>query len=629
MKIKLTPKRPTSGYILLLVMVMCAVALVILVGVMNRTSTVANLNMRSNQLIVCQNMAEAATEKVYAKMAFDFQAYGPGQVSNNIASYRTLVPDTNDSSYFANFSFSDTTNVGHTYVSFLTNYTGPLPTQYSNTFATTSPIYRIVSNVTMPNTFANGLVGTAQEDVLLALVPITTYAIFYNGELEFSDCAPMTIAGRTHSNADICTGTPSSLAFNGVVTCCSVIQSPTRGGVSYSPFNENTTYNSGFATNVTSVQIAIPMTNTISIIQIPPAAESPTSTQGMEREYNQAQVILIITNSPLGGNPAVYLTLQVANNGNVPGSDNAKVYYTLTNVTTSLLMTNTNIPTGVGYVGTNISMPFLTLTNVFYDQRENKTNLVTQIDVGAYANWALTNPCVTAKISSGSSLYPTILYVADRRNVTSSQLDVVRLVNARKLPYNNDLGFSVATQNPLYVWGDYNTTIDGTHFALTVGSTTNGYTVPAALISDALTILSASWSDSASYGTSPTAVNSNLVLNAAIITGNIPSTGTTATTFSGGVHNLTRYLEDWTGNTTTYNTSIVCLFSSQMATNQFLMPYSGSNPNGYYVPPTRNWGFDLTYYDPDKQPPGVPCALIPIRFNWTVPPPNNVTTGTQ
>lgn len=626
MKIKLTPKRPTSGYILLLVMVMCAVALLILVGVMNRTSTVANLNMRSNQLILCQNMAEAATEKVYAKMAFDFQAYGPGQVSNNIASYRTLVPDTNDSSYFANFSFSDTTNAGHTYVSFLTNYTGPLPTQYSNTFATTSPIYRIVSNVTMPNTFANAIVGTAQEDVLLALVPITTYAIFYNGELEFSDCAPMTIAGRTHSNADICTGTPSSLAFNGIVTCCSVIQSPTRGGVSYSPFNENTTYNSGFATNVTSVQIAIPMTNTISIIQIPPAAESPTSTQGMEREYNQAQVVLIVTNSPYGTNPAVYLTLQAANNGNLPGSDNAKVLYSLTNVTTAFLMTNKSVAGSV----TNIALPFLSLTNTFYDQRENKTNLVTQIDVGAYANWALTNPCVTAKISSGSSLYPTILYVADRRNVTSKQLDVVRLVNAQKLPYNNDLGFSVATQNPLYVWGDYNTTIDGTHFALTVGSTTNGYTVPAALISDALTILSASWSDSASYGTSPTAVNSNLVLNAAIITGNIPSTGTTATTFSGGVHNLTRYLEDWTGNTTTYNTSIVCLFSSQMATNQFLMPYDvHSNPSGYYVPPTRNWGFDPTYYDPDKQPPGVPCALIPIRFNWTVPPPNNVTTGVQ
>jgi hypothetical protein len=354
----------------------------------------------------------------------------------------------------------------------------------------------------------------------------------------------------------------------------------------------------------------------------------------MEREYNLAQVILIITNSPLGANPAVYLTLQTLQGGNiVPGSDSAKIYYTLTNVTTSLLMTNTNVVIGPGYIGTNISMPFLTLTNTFYDQRENKTAFVTQIDVGAYAAWLATNVCVTSKINTNNSLWPTILYVADRRNVTSSQLDVVRLVNAQKLPYNNGLGFTVATQNPLYVKGNYNTTIDGTHFALTVGSTTNGYTVPAALISDALTILSANWDDSKSAG-SFGSINApaNLVLNAAIITGNVPSTGTSATTFSGGVHNLTRYLEDWSQTpsyTTTYNTSIVCLFSSQMANTQFLMPYSSSNPSGYYTPPTRNWGFDPTFYDPDKQPPGVPCALVPIRFNWTVPPPNNVTTGAQ
>jgi hypothetical protein len=74
--------------------------------------------------------------------------------------------------------------------------------------------------------------------------------------------------------------------------------------------------------------------------------------------------------------------------------------------------------------------------------------------------------------------------------------------------------------------------------------------------------------------------------------------------------------------TLTYNTAIVCLFSSQMATNQFLMPYSSSsNPSGYYTPPTRNWGFDLTYYSVNKQPPGVPCALVPIRYNLATPAP--------
>ena len=55
-----------------------------------------------------------------------------------------------------------------------------------------------------------------------------------------------------------------------------------------------------------------------------------------------------------------------------------------------------------------------------------------------------------------------------------------------------------------------------------------------------------------------------------------------------------------------------------MATNQFQMP------GAYYKPPYRNWGFDTTYYSPNKQPPGVPCALVPIRFNWFKPPPGGL-----
>ena len=73
-------------------------------------------------------------------------------------------------------------------------------------------------------------------------------------------------------------------------------------------------------------------------------------------------------------------------------------------------------------------------------------------------------------------------------------MSVVRLTNAQKLPLNNyngnNLGWSVGTLNPLYIWGNYNTTIDGVHFALAPGSTTNGYSVPAAVFCDAITILS-------------------------------------------------------------------------------------------------------------------------------------------
>ena len=110
-----------------------------------------------------------------------------------------------------------------------------------------------------------------------------------------------------------------------------------------------------------------------------------------------------------------------------------------------------------------------------------------------------------------------------------------------------------------------------------------------------------------------------MTFNAALVTGAMPSTGTDAHSFSGGVHNLTRFLENWSSVHLVLNTSIVNLFNSQIATNQFIMPYSSSETDGYYNPPTRDWGFDQTYYNPNKQPPGIPCALVPVRFNWCKP----------
>jgi hypothetical protein len=177
MKIKFNHLKSSAGFaMLLLVIVMSAISVLILAGVMNQTATVAILNQRTVQLAALNNAAEAATEKVFARMAWDFQNYGPGVVSNSIAvgSYN-MIPTSADNAYWANVQFSDAQgNVGATYIRFLTNYTGPMPTQYTNRFATTSPIYRIASNAIMPNSLYPDVVGTAQEDVLLALVPINT-----------------------------------------------------------------------------------------------------------------------------------------------------------------------------------------------------------------------------------------------------------------------------------------------------------------------------------------------------------------------------------------------------------------------------------------------------------------------
>src|SRR6185437_14193440 len=159
-----------------------------------------------------------------------------------------------------------------------------------------------------------------------------------------------------------------------------------------------------------------------------------------------------------------------------------------------------------------------------------------------------------------------------------------------------------------------------------VSTSNTTYTVPSALLSDSLTILSPNWADSASKTKTQTYSDSSssfdaadTTVNAAIITGTVPSTGTSDTTFSGGVHNLPRLLQDWSGKNLWLNTSILRLWDSNMASHQFM------KPGTYYEPPSRHFNFDLNFLNPAKVPPGVPAALVPIRFGWATPPPNTTT----
>jgi hypothetical protein len=583
-----------AGYALLMVMTVTAIATLVLAATMSRTLNNARMNSRSNDYNVSINAAEAAVEKVVARIGYDFQNFGLGAVYGNTSLYQASIP--NEDLYWNNFTFSDGNgHVNQTYVAMLTNnYTGPLPSQYPGLFTTLAPIYRVVSNARLAT---GGVVtGTAQEDVLLALVPITQYAIFYNGLLEFSTCATMTVNGRVHANGSIYTGTSASLTFNSTVTTTGTISSP-KWNDQGPNWADKGTYNGSPAsrTNVPTVALSIGGTNVHAAIELPPTGESPTSATGQSRYYNQAQTVLLVSNT------AVTMQIQASINYQVPGADPSPV-----------LLTSTNTPSALA-----TNFPFLTTTNIFTDGRENKKILTTQIDVGKYSQWIKTNSSILSKSPAGSGTYPTILYVADNRTTNSSQITGVRLTNGIAPPANGGLGWSVATPDPLYVLGNYNCTNSSYLY-----STNTTSSVPCAFMSDALTILSGSWQDSQSSSSYTARPASDTTVNAAILTGIVPSTGSTASQFSGGVHNLPRLLEDWNSPSTKtlwLNTAIINLFNSKIATHQFV------NPGTYYDPPTRKFSYDLNFRDPAKQPPGIPCALVLVRLNWAVPPPNTVT----
>jgi hypothetical protein len=101
-------------------------------------------------------------------------------------------------------------------------------------------------------------------------------------------------------------------------------------------------------------------------------------------------------------------------------------------------------------------------------------------------------------------------------------------------------------------------------------------------------------------------------LNAAILAGIVE---TVSGSYSGGVENFPRFLEDWNNVTLTYNGSMVVMYPSQIAKG--LWQGTGSSI-GIYNPPIRDWAFDLNFRDPAKIPPGTPSVRVLIRGAWAM-----------
>lgn len=594
-----------------MVMILMGIFLTILVASFSRTTTVERLNNRNNIYTASEYAAEAATEKVISRMKADFLAGNMAYITNDLTTYRQTSPTASDDPYWSTFKFNDAQ--GHnnqTYVQCISNTSwGPLGSQYSglNGWVT---IYRVLSNAQQADAASNPL-GAVQQDIQLFGIPVFQFAIFYNGLLEFTWCAPFTVNGRTHSNTNIYDGSSANLTFNSTVTSSGTISQPAWFGKTPSQYTGTLAYNGapGYSTNAQTLTLPIGTNNTSSavaqIISMPPPGEDPNSAMGQQRYYNKAEVVLLVSNLVVVG------TLKTS------AADAAPLVINASYNSTNYSMVSSNFP-------------FLTLTNTFTDQRENKTVTVADIDVGRLKTWLVTNTMVSTKFPNVAGVYnagvfPNIMYVADNRPSSSTVLPAVRLINGGIIPTNmspsgQPTGFTMATPNPLYVKGDYNDPSGAQN------STDTSQTFPASLVSDALSILSRNWVDSQSalsLGSGSKAKAVSTTINAAILAGNVPSTGADVNSYSGGVMNLPRLLEDWGNGSSsvvlTINTSMVNLFSSSRATTQF------QSPGVYYYAPTRQFSFDINFMNQARIPPGTPILGAILRSKWAVPPPNTTT----
>ena len=210
------------------------------------------------------------------------------------------------------------------------------------------------------------------------------------------------------------------------------------------------------------------------------------------------------------------------------------------------------------------------------------------------------------------------------------------LVSGASGKLSNTLGITVASENMVFVWGNYNTT--GINAAPASGTSClnetsaacyyTGDQVPTSIVCDAFFPLSKTWFDSVSAlypendgyrlgdrnlpgVTAETSVRAGVIagnnLSAMSATSSGPDAGNYSTNpndnesrLNGGMHNFPRFLEAWSDKRFNFVGSLIPLYHSTQAMGQY------NTKAEIYSPPTRDWAFDATFRQPDRLPPGTP-----------------------
>ena len=434
-------------------------------------------------------------------------------------------------------------------------------------------------------------------------VPLFQFGVFYGQgvDLEIAPGPDMTFNGRVHANSNIYVGAGNTLLFDAYITTaggiyrtlkrehapnCSPCVPPatpypptsyTAWGNhprikdalgNYQTLNFDSKYQPGFSSTWATPQAW--------------AAQAESTFGGTVKDsaMGVGQItppIPELFQNPTTPDTVAHQLIEMPQAGDSPALAAAKMYSqaqvrVIDGVATGL--TCGTVPAGA-----------ITTTS-FWDAREAKTVNATQVDV----NLLRTNSC----IPDGG-----VVYVASTAAVTDSTMPAVRLVNGQQLPAG---GMTVVSQNPVYVLGNYNT----------VGKR------PAAIMGDAITVLSQAWADSnlladpdKHYDALGNAAKTSrpagtTTVNAAFALG--PGAESTQNLGNGQLENAIRFLEDWAGKTFNYAGSIIALWHSTQATGQWACCT-------YYGPPTRNWSYDTLFNT--SPPPGTPQGVIMSKGRWS------------
>lgn len=218
-------------------------------------------------------------------------------------------------------------------------------------------------------------------------------------------------------------------------------------------------------------------------------------------------------------------------------------------------------------------------------------------------------------------------------------------------------GLTVVSPNPVFLWGDYNTTMFSVAGYPAIGSDyiqlrndianspawsgdpddvvsedeyagrPSGYELPpCAVFSDSVSVLSNNWSDSAQSASGGPTDASETWYQTSVVTSSVPTyliDGGTNVLPSGGPHNLIRYSEDWSpGGSKAYfhiKGSVVVMGVAKYTIAE--AGWSGSTRTAgikYYDPPDRDIQFNTDLFSRPGQPPFTPFGVNVVRTVQTV-----------
>jgi hypothetical protein len=388
--------------------------------------------------------------------------------------------------------------------------------------------------------------ATVDRVVDLSQTPVFQYMIFFSDDLEILPGPSMTLGGRVHANGDIYVGCGNTLTV-------STEHFRSTGSIYRERKNDGTT---------TGGTVSIQVAGEAAYVAMTPDTDSSHpewTTYALDTWKGTVQD---------GSHGVTEVAAPSIGSIKAFNEDGSKGYY---HKNAGLVVVNGQARDASGNL---VALPPGTITErTLYDAREGKVVTITDINLG---------------LLNGSGRFPAngLLY-AYRTGASPSQPNGIRLTNGSTLAG----GLTVVSEDPVYVRGDFNTV------------NKKG----AAVIADAVNLLSNAWNDTKTAGSLPAA--SNTTYNLAFVTGNVP-TPDGGGPYSGGFENLPRFHENWTNRRATIRGSFINMYESEIAKGQWR--YGGD----VYTAPIRDWAFDPDLVSPGGLPPFTPNLVHFVRVLW-------------